>query len=421
MLTHVHAGETQTNRGWVVVGAAFVTMALLYGLWYSYSVFLVALLKEFGWSRSVTAGAFSTFALVHAGVGPFFGPVAERLGPRRVIFAGGCVLALGLLLAAETSQPWHLYLAFGFIAAIGIGFSGYVPLVILIRGWFPTRIGTAVGIATAGISMGIATLIPVCQFLIDEVGWRWAFRLLAVAVVCWLTPASIWLLRESPDPSTHLPRVSARAASQAKPSYWTLSTALRSWRFWGLGIVLFTGNIAVTMLMIHQVAYLVDHGASAMVAAAVGGIVGLTSIAGKAGWGFLMDRTLRESVYTLASASLVLSIGGLVLAGTYPLSIIPYLYAVVLGIGYAITAPITPAIASDLFKGPGFPTIFGAIHISLGLGTAGGAWAGGMVFDLTGSYTEALWGALGLIVFSCALLWFVAPRRPNPLPQRDGQ
>jgi len=331
------------------------------------------------------------------------------------------VLALGLLLTAETSQPWHLYLAFGFIAAIGIGFSGYVPLVILIRGWFPTRIGTAAGIATAWISMGIATLIPICQFLIDEVGWRWAFRLLAVALVCWLTPATIWLLRESPDPSIHLPRASAHAASQAKPSYWTLSAALRSWRFWGLGIVLFTGNTAATMLMIHQVAYLVDHGASAMVAAAVGGIVGLTSIAGKAGWGFLMDRTLRESVYTLASASFVLSIGGLVLAGTYPLSIIPYLFAVVLGLGYALTAPITPAIASDLFKGPGFPTIFGAIHISLGLGTAGGAWAGGMVFDLTGSYTEALWGAVGLTVFSCALLWFVGPRRPNPLPQRDGQ
>ena len=420
-MTQAQARSEHSNQGWIVVGASFVTMALLYGLWYSYSVFLVALLKEFGWSRSVTAGAFSVFALVHAGVGPFFGPFAERVGPRRIIFAGGCILALGLLLAAETSQPWHLYLAFGFIAAIGIGFSGYVPLVILIRGWFPTRIGTAAGLATAGISMGIATLIPVCQFLIDEVGWRWAFRLLAVAVVCWLTPATIWLFRESPDPSIHLPRASARAASQAKPSYWTLSAAVRSWRFWGLGIVLFTSNTAVNILMIHQVAYLVDHGATAMVAATVGGIVGLTSIAGKAGWGFLMDRTPRESVFTLASASLALSIGGLILAGAYPLSIIPYLFAVVLGLGYAITAPITPAIASDLFKGPGFPTIFGAVHISLGLGTAGGAWLGGVVYDLTGSYTEALWGAFGLFVFSCVLLWFVAPRRPNPLPRRGGQ
>jgi MFS family permease len=155
-----------------------------------------------------------------------------------------------------------------------------------------------------------------------------------------------------------------------------------------------------------------------MVAAMVGGIVGLTSIAGKAGWGYLMDRTLREHTYTLASLSLVLSIGALVLAGTYPLSVLPYVYAVVLGIGYAITAPFTPAVSSDLFGGPGFSTIFGSIHISLGLGTAAGAWAGGKIYDLTGSYTAAFWGAFGLICFSCALLWLVAPRRPNPPPGR---
>jgi MFS family permease len=183
--------------------------------------------------------------------------------------------------------------------------------------------------------------------------------------------------------------------------------------------VLFTSNTAVTLLMVHQIAYLIDHGVPPMAAATVGGIVGLTSIVGKAGWGFLMDRTHREFVYTLASLSLGLSIGALALAGAYPLSVLPYVYAIVIGIGYAITAPIAPAVSSDLFRGPGFSTIFGSIHISLGFGTAAGAWAGGKVFDLTGGYETAMWGGLGLIGFSCALLWLVAPRRPNPPPAGD--
>ncbi len=413
----------QSARGWVVVGTAFVTMALLYGLWFSYSVFLVALLKEFGWSRSVTAGAFSLFALVHAAVGPFFGPFAERVGPRRVIRAGGCLLALGLLLAAETSQPWHLYLAFGFIAAVGIGFSGYVPLVILIRGWFPTRVGTTVGIAAGGIGVGIFGLIPLAQFLIDWYDWRWAFRVFAAVVVGWILPATIWLLREPPKPAFPVQAQPAPevGAPQGCLTYWTLAQAVWSWRFWALGIVLFTSNSAITLLMIHQVAYLVDHGVPAMAAATIGGIVGLTSIAGKAGWGYLMDRTLRELVYTLASLSFALSLGFLVLAGTYPATALPYAYAILLGLGYAITAPLAPAASNDLFGGPGFSTIFGTIHISLGLGTAAGAWAGGKVFDLTGSYAAAMWGALGLICLSCALLWLVAPRRPNPAPLRNDQ
>ena len=60
----------ESMRKWIIVGTTFVTLAVLYGAWYSYSVFLVALLKEFGWSRSLVAGAFSLFVLVHGVCGP---------------------------------------------------------------------------------------------------------------------------------------------------------------------------------------------------------------------------------------------------------------------------------------------------------------------------------------------------------------
>ncbi len=74
--------------GWVIVGISFITLALAYGVWYSFSVFFVALLKEFGWSRSTAAGAFSLFVIIHSGMGPFVGRMADRFGPRRVIVLG---------------------------------------------------------------------------------------------------------------------------------------------------------------------------------------------------------------------------------------------------------------------------------------------------------------------------------------------
>jgi len=403
------------RRGWMVVGAAFVSMTLLYGLWYSYSVFLVALLREFGWSRGLVAGAFSVFALVHGGIGTSIGALAGRWGIQRVILAGGCSVGAGLLLAAETSQWWHLYLAFGGIAAAGVGLSGYVPLIVLIRGWFPDRIGTASGLASAGISLGVLCVVPFCQLMIDQVGWRWAFRILAVLVVAWTWPAARWFLPAAPRRSHPLP--AGPAAALAGPAVdWTVGAALRSWKFWGLGAVLFTSNTAITILMIHQVAYLVDHGVGAMVAATVAGLVGLASAPGKLCWGYLLDRIGRETVYSLSSAALLLSLGLLVLAGERPASLLPYLYAVFLGLGYAITAPLTPAVAGALFRGRNFPAIFGAIHASLGLGTAMGAWAGGAIYDVTGGYAAALWAAAGLTLLSAGLLWGVAPRRPNPPP-----
>ena len=151
------------------------------------------------------------------------------------------------------------------------------------------------------------------------------------------------------------------------------------------------------------------------------GVVGIASVAGKTGWGTMSDRIGREPTYTLAFACVALSVGFLALAGAYPHSLLPYGYAVLIGVGYAVTAPLTPAIASDLFGGPRFPRLFGILHLMNSLGGAIGAWFAGFVFDATGSYATALPIAAGMALLAPGLLWFVAPRRPNPPPRYDAR
>ena len=410
--------QDSQRTGWIVVGTTFVTLGLVYGIWYSYSVFLVTFLREFGWSRSLTAGAFSVFVVFHGCMSPISGWVGGRVGPRRLILAGGCVLGCGLLLTAQTTEWWHLYLAFGVVTAVGVGASGWVGSVVLVQGWFPERVGTALGVVSAGIGVGIFGLVPFAHLLIDRFGCRWAYRVFAALIVGWILPAVFWLVRDPP------PRAKVGFGSSAGDrrvtvdggAYWTLGSAMRDWHFWGLAAVFFLGNVSTQMLLVHQVAYLVDHGVPLAVAAAVGGFVGLVSIPGKMGLGLLSDRTNRELAYTLAFACLVASLGVLVLAGQYPASGLAYLYAALIALGYSATAPLTPAAASDLFSGPRFPAIFGCLHLSNSLGAATGAWVGGKIFDGTGSYAAALWLALVTAVSSVTLLWVVAPRHPHPPP-----
>jgi predicted MFS family arabinose efflux permease len=81
-----------------------------------------------------------------------------------------------------------------------------------------------------------------------------------------------------------------------------------------------------------------------------------------------------------------------------------------------VTAPLTPAIASDLFGGPRFARIFGMLHFANSLGGALGAWVAGVIFDATTSYALALPIAAAMALLAPILLWVVAPRRPNPAP-----
>jgi hypothetical protein len=72
--------SSRPQSGWPIVGVSFITLALSYGVWYSFSVFFVALLKEFGWSRSTGAGAFSLFMILHGITGPFVGAIMGWVG-----------------------------------------------------------------------------------------------------------------------------------------------------------------------------------------------------------------------------------------------------------------------------------------------------------------------------------------------------
>jgi nitrate/nitrite transporter NarK len=335
-----------------------------------------------------------------------------------VIAAGGAVLAGALLIAAHLSAVWHLYVTIGVLAALGISAAGWVPSVVLIRGWFPASVGTAIGVASAGIGVGIFALVPFTQLLIEGLGWRWALRVLAVLTVAWIVPATLLLVRTAGAPGTRPTAGHATVPAPSSRPHWTLRTVVRTWRFWATGAVFFAGSAATQMLLVHQVAYLVDHGVAALVGASVVGIVGVSSVAGKAGWGVLSDRAGRELTYTLAFGCVALSVVFLALAGAQPHTPLPYVYALLIGVGYAVTAPLTPAISNDLFGGPQFPRIFGLLHFANSIGGAVGPWLAGRMFDATGSYAVALWIAAAMAVLAPAVLWVVAPRRPNPPPAR---
>jgi MFS family permease len=387
----------------IALGVIATTLGLAYGIWYSYSVILVALLAEFGWSRSLLAGAFSVFAIVHGVSNPIVGLLCDRLRPQLLVGSGGVLLGIALWTNSFISQPWHLYLSFGVLTAIAVAFCGWLPALVMVERRYQHRLGLAMGIVSSGIGVGMLTVVPLCQVLIDAYGWRTAFRVLGCICTFWMLPASIYLWFTTPAPQARVmapPKeefihdiaqsvTSDRAIEIVVDHSITLRMALRSAPFWLMVAAFFFGSICSQTLHVHQVAYLVDQGFSALIAASMVGVVGLASVLGKTGGGWLSDRIERELVFIAGIAILVASVGALALMGGVSSGAAIYVYAIMLGVGYSATASLIPAMMSDRFSGTYFGSIVGIALFGSAAGSAVGPWVAGHFFDRIGNYNMA--------------------------------
>jgi MFS family permease len=390
------------RRRFLRLGVIGLSLSLAYGIWYSYSVFLVALLHEYGWSRSVLAGAFSAFTLVHGAINPLIGTLCDRIRPLRLMAAGGAALGLALWADSAISAPWHLYVGFGVFTAIAVAAAGWIPALVQVQRDFQDRLGLALGIVSSGVGVGMLLVVPLTQLLIDAYGWRTAFRALGAVCVLWIVPSSLLLLRQGPA------RRAAPQAAAAPPRpvhEVTLARAMRGAPFWLMVSAFFFGNVCSQTLHVHQVAYLVDQGVAAIVAASVVSVVGASSIVGKTGGGWLSDRVEREFVYLAGIGIMVAGVAALAALAGRPAPWAIYGYAVLLGLGYSVTASLIPAMVSDRFSGPHFGTIVGVGLFGSALGSAIGPWLAGYLFDRTGSYMPAFAIAAGCGLAAGAAGW----------------
>jgi MFS family permease len=284
---------------------------------------------------------------------------------------------------------------------VAVAIAGWIPALVQVQRDFQDRLGLALGIVSSGVGVGMLLVVPLTQLLIDAHGWRAAFRVLGGICVLWIVPSSLLLMRCAPERAP-VPRA---ASTLGTARHVTLARAMRGAPFWLMLAAFFFGNICSQTLHVHQVAYLVDHGVAAIVAASVVGVVGLSSIVGKTGGGWLSDRVERERVYVAGIAVMLGAVAVLASLGQSPATGALYLYGTLLGLGYSVTASLIPAMVSDRFSGPQFGAIVGVGLFGSALGSAVGPWMAGYLFDRTGSYTLAFAIAAGSGVAAGAAGW----------------
>jgi MFS family permease len=386
------------------------------GLYFSFSVFLVPLIEEFHWSRGLTAGAQSVSTINQGLLAPVAGILVDRFGPRRVILTGTVLLASASVLGSTIHSAGEFYVYTGALGAAGLVGVGPVPMGVLLSRWFSERRGRAVGVAFSGMGFGVFVMGPLAQWLIATMGWRVASATLGLGSFCILAPI-VWIGARDPQPD---PRAGASArantagagADPGSAREWTLQRAVATRTFWALWFAYMCTPLAVFSVTTHQVAFAIDRGFEPLLAASVFGIMGLLSIAGRAGFGLAADRIGGPLAATISYGCT--ACGSLALLALDSDRHVAWLvaYALLFGLGFGARGPIITAMASDLFGGRRFGVIYGALSVGNGIGGAIGPWFGGIVHDVMGSYRIVFLTSMVFCAVGSACFWLAGRRSP---------
>jgi OFA family oxalate/formate antiporter-like MFS transporter len=374
---------------------------------YAWSVFRIPLAKEFHWTISQVTLTF-TIAIMVLGFASFFGGLwLKRVGPRVVAMTGGALYGLGVFLASCSYHGlWWLYLTYGVIGGIGLGFAYIVPISVLVK-WFPDRRGLMTGIAVGGFGAGALITAPVATRLIQSVGVLHTFAYIGIAFLI-VTVAAGYFMQNPPDgwqPEGWTPKQKELVQKSAKD--FTLGDALKTWQWWALWLLLFL-NTSAGISIISQEAPMFQELAkvTAIVAAGMVGVVSIGNAVGRVFWAWASDMLGRRMTF---AAMFIVQIGLFwilpSLHSVTAVTVVAFLILLCYGGGFGTM----PAFAADYFGPTNVGSIYGLILTAWGFASAFGPLLMAHMRQSSGSFASALHTIAVVMMLSVVLPLLVRP------------
>ena len=406
--------------GWILLPLCLTNTLISNGISSSFSVIFVSLLAEFGLSRADLSGIYSLYIFVFFCGGALAGALLDRLGPRILIPGGALLAGVGLYACGKVSSPYQLYLFYGLITAMGTCCISWIPNSVIISNWFVRGRGLAMGIVMCGNGLGMLTFIPLTQYLIEWIGWRGTFAVLAVIPLLSVAPLNALFQRARPDEREAL-GYGREAGKEAKfrgvgqtipgaPRLWTLADAIRDQSFWMMCLAGFCNPLVTFSLTLHQVAFVVERGFEPMKVASALGLMGIFAMVGRVSGGTLSDRVGREWSYSIFVGFAAMAIFSLFFLNPERSWILSF-YIVLAGLGMGVGGAMFPPMLADLFPGPSLGKILGITSLFAGLGSGFGSWFVGYLYDATGSYAWGLACLISAVGAAVTFVWIAAPRK----------
>ena len=394
---------------WILVSVFFISAYANGVVFYSFTAVLEPIVKGFGWSYAQVSFAASIRGFETSFLGPLVGFLFDRYGPRWLIFAGGVIIGVGLILLSYAGSMAMFYAAF-FLMAMGLSSCTGFILTTAVGRWFSKKLSLVTGIALCGSAVG-GLLVPVVTRLIDVLEWRPAMAV--IGLVGWgvLLPLSL-VVRHKPEQYGYLPDgeemlepLSPKDINITQTSEINVSVrqTLKSRAFWLICLGFMCHYLVISSVLTHIMPYLssidIPRSASSFVASGIP----LASILGRISFGWFGDRYDRRRV---AAAGYILTALGLLLLiyikaiGVWIL--VPFI--IVFGVGFGGPIPMSLAMLVQHFGRARLSTIVGISMGVIMIGNILGPPLAGWIFDKYSSYQGAWFGLVAVIIAGMIML-----------------
>ena len=391
-----------------MVAVAFVVDFIAVGFFfYSYGVFFKSIAADLEGSRLGISMGISISNIVGAVLAPFIGRAVDRHPIKHIMIAGALLVSAGFALMSQITAIWQYYLLLGTFMAAGMGMMGGLASSKLVANWFVARRGTALGIATMGVSLSGLVMPVVATWLVAEIGWRGGFGIYALGTIAVVVPLVAWLVVSRPEDVGLRPDGDSPAPDPTDPPaeievVWRTRDILRSRNLWVIAIPFGMTFSALSAILIHLVPYADDLGIPRYRSAWVLSVAAGTGVLGKLVFGWLVDRLDPRVAVWISFAAQMVGLLMIMQGGSYADLLGG---AAVFGFGMGGVIPLQGAMTGTAFGRLSFGKVLGLMRpVQVPLHALGIPLAG-WIHDSTGSYESAWRIFLGVYALASLLIF----------------
>ena len=399
----------EVRYGWVIVGASLLISAIAQGAPNILFVTLKSIAADFSWPRAIPSTAYALLMIGSGVGGVLMGWWMDRRGVLYPVAFGSVMIAIGAWVISRADGEWSLYLANGLLIGL-MGESAMIaPLIANVTKWFDRRRGLAVAIIASGQGLAGAIWPPVVRLLNDTAGWRETYASFAIFSLLTMLPLALLLKPKPPDTAATALDTDARSRQ--------VVLGLPASFVQGLLFIAVVGCcVAMAMPLVHLISHTTDLGFTSTQAAQLFSVLFIASFFSRIAFGVLADRI--GGVRTMLIAS---SCQAVVLAGFAFVDSLTglYLAAITFGIGFAGIMPCYSLIIRLWFPATDAGWRIATVYLFAAAGMALGGWLGGVVFDMTGTYSSAFLIGIAFNIMNLTVITSLFVRqtrlRLNPL------